>query len=175
MGKKGEKKKREKKSGRKKVGEKTGGALSPKPMSRHAVTRNSKRETLRNPAQRTTKKLLKFVSHQTANHCHVFREFLQQVLCQFNGTHSMLSTCTPMQMSSSVCTYKTRISLILNETVFFQFVRQMPPQRLGDVRRPNMALRTFHTTRLHSISFGFRPSSSCPCSCSPSVREWVTS
>ena len=138
-------------------------------MSRHAVTRNSKRETLRNPAQRTTKKLLRFVSHQTANHCHVFREFLQQVLCQFTGTHSMLSTCTPMQMSSSVCTYITRIALHLERNRVLSICSpNVPSQRLGDVRRPNMALRTFHTTRLHSISFGFRPSGSCPCSCSPS-------
>ena len=40
-------------------------------------------------------------------------------------TSSMSSTCTPMQMSSSVFTKQTGIALILNETVFFQLARQM--------------------------------------------------
>ena len=52
----------------------------------HVVTRDSKRVALRCSAQRTTKKLLRLVGHHTPTHCHVFREFLQQILCQFTGT-----------------------------------------------------------------------------------------
>ena len=91
----------------------------------HVVTRDSKRGVLRCPAQRTTKKLLRFVSHHTPPHCNVFREFLQQVLCQFTGTHSQHVVHMHTNAKVQLRVPKTRIALILCATVFFQFARQV--------------------------------------------------
>ena len=147
---------------------------SPKPMSlhnfSHVVTRNSKRVALRCLALRTTKKPLRLVSHHTPTHCHVFREALQQILCQFTGTHSqhvvLMHTNADVQFRVR---NQTRIALILNETVSFQLARQVPASVSEMFADPAWPLHTFHTTRLPSIRiFGFQPSGDCACSCSPS-------
>ena len=66
-------------------------------------------------------------------------------------TASMSSTCTPMQMSSSVFTNKTRIVLILNETVFFQVARQvfLPTSRRCSKTQQGLAHFPHHTSAIH--------------------------
>ena len=59
-------------------------------------------------------------------HCHVFGEFLQQTLCQFTGTNSQ--HVVHMHSNANVqfrVRKQTRITPILNETMFFQPARQM--------------------------------------------------
>ena len=92
----------------------------------HVVTRDSKRVALRCPAQRTTKELLRLVGHHTPTHCHVFRAFLQQILCQFTRTNRQHVVHMHSNATVQFRVHKqTRIALILNETMFFQLARQM--------------------------------------------------
>ena len=118
----------------------------------HVVTRDSKRVALRCPAHPGNSS--GFVSHHTPTHCHVFREFLQKILRLFTGTYS-----------------QHVVHMHTNANVQFRVRKQtrIACQRLGDVRRPSMALRTFLSFRLPSIRiFGFQPSGGCACNCSPS-------
>ena len=112
----------------------------------HSVTRNSKCVALRCPAQRTTKKLLRLVRHHKPTHCHVFREFLQQIHCQFTGTHSQ--HVVHMHTNANVqfrVRKQARIALVLNETVFFQLARQVlavVSETFGDPAWPSKCPRT---------------------------------
>ena len=127
---------------------------SPKPKSLHnfcqIITRYSKRVILRCLAQRTTKELLRLVSHHTPTHCHVFREFLQQILCQFTGTNSQhvvhMHTNANFQFNVRK---QTRIALILNETPaqLAQLARSGGRTRSG----PGQGRRTGPTGRQRNV------------------------
>ena len=109
------------------------------------LSRDSKRVALRCLADKTTKELLRFVSQHTPTHCFVFREILQQIFCQFTGTirkHALPYKC-PVQ-----CSQNKHGS---DKAMFFNLPDKCSCQRLGNVLRPRMALRTFRTTRLPSV------------------------
>ena len=81
----------------------------------------------------------------------------------------MSSTCTPKQMSNSAFTNKQGSRSSWMKLCSFNFFDRCSCQRLGDVRRPSMALRALHTTCLPSCSsLGLHPSGGCTYNCSPS-------
>ena len=130
---------------------------SPKPKSLHNFVtlsrENSKRVASRCAAPRTTKKLLRLVSHHTPN--------ALPCLSRVPATSSLSihwdpqPACRPHAHQCKCpapCsqTNKDRAHLERNRILSICSAG-IACQRLRDVRRPSMALRTFHTTRLPSI------------------------
>ena len=138
----------------------------------HVFARNSEFVTLWCPAQRTTEELLWFVNHHTPTHCHVVREFLQQLFRCLAGSHCQHVVHMYPRYKCPVLRIRqtnmgSRSSLV--KPCYFNLFDKCSCHLLGDVRNPNTALRSFHTTRLPSCrSFGVRPSGGCTYSCSPS-------
>ena len=119
----------------------------------HVSARNFKLVFLRCLAQRLAQKLLRFFGHHALTHFHVFREFPQQRFRRFTRT-------------SRHPVFRSRTNRL--KLCSFNLLDRCSSNRLGDVRNPSMALRTFDTTRGPSNrSFGVHPSG-CAYSCSPS-------
>ena len=113
----------------------------------HAVTRNSKNLAV-SGTNNDPGKLLRSVRHRTPSHCPRLSRVLatDSSSIHWGPTASMSSTCTPMQMSSSVFANKTRIAPILNgDRVLFNLLDRCSCRRLGDVRKTQDGLAHFST------------------------------